>query len=111
MKPSLPQIQRYMRHLADELVMAGFRGKAKRLRRWATQISRVKPLKVARTKHPMPTPAQVVAVRKFVTANPDITYREVANSFKVGNDGRVSEIMRGKRGRQVYDKRGVWIVR
>lgn len=105
-KPSLPAIQRWMRTLADELDENGLRNKAKWLRRLTTLISRVKSIRRAPSRYPMPTPAKVVAVRRYMAANPDASYKFVSNKFGVGNDGRMSEIMRGKRGSQVYDALG-----
>lgn len=105
-KPSIPKIQMWGRAMADELFAQGFRNKAKKLRRWMTLLSRVKSVRKAPASMPMPTPAKVLAVRAYRVRQPNASYRWLANRFKVGNDGRVSEIIRGKRGRPVYDKRG-----
>lgn len=109
MKPSIPQLQGYLYGMADELVASGQRGKAKRLRRYTTQLSRVPSVRHAPAAHPMPTPKQVLAVRLYRSRFPDVSYRVIANKFRVGNDGRVSEIIRGKRGKPVYNRKGVRI--
>lgn len=109
MKPSIPQLQTRYRTLADRVQMCGLYGVAVLIRRYTTQLSRVPSVRHAPAVHPMPTPKQVLAVRAYRAANPDVSYRVIANKFKVGNDGRVSEIIRGKRGKPVYNRKGVRI--
>lgn len=114
MKRSIPQIQKSNRFLAECIAWSAKTHPGLPLKRWAawlrrntTELYRVKSIRRAPNRAPMPTPAQVRAVRIYCNNNPDVSYRIIANKFGVGNDGRVSEIMRGKRGRHIYNRRGV----
>lgn len=78
---------------------------AKQLRRWVTLIYRIKAKRKGRKTYPMPTPAQVLWARRLVKTTSK-TYKEISQITGVGNDGRMSEIIRGKRGKQVYDRKG-----
>lgn len=105
-KLSLPEIQVKLLGLADDLYDWGYRPESNRLRKWVRQMSRQRNKLSARSKKPMPTPKKVLAVREYFNEHPRVSYTELDDMFKVGNIGRVSEILFDKLGEPMYDKKG-----
>lgn len=114
-KRSIPKVQGSLQTLADDLQENGLRGYAKRLRRYSTEISRLKPApKRTRNNWPRPTPKQVLQIRTYWAANTQnpsrLSQHELGVKYGVHNDGRVSEILRGdEKGRPMYSISGYYI--
>lgn len=88
---TIPQIRAEMIELAETLG-------SDRLRYLADQTWR-RPLEKppAKAKYPCPDEEKAEAIRQYVAANPDAGQETVARIFGT-TGGRVSEVLRGKRG-------------
>jgi len=82
-KRTIPQIRERLRELADEHGI-------EELHDLADETYRQSPLRRARNRSAVLTPALAEKIRKFVEKNPTLHQRDVAQRFNV-NPGRVSE--------------------
>jgi len=95
MKRTIPECRKALEDIAKLVDHLGYPSVATDIRRVAADMWREPPSRgrPARVKHPPLTAKQMVEIRVFARANPDMHLADIAMMFNV-NPGRVSEALR-----------------